>query len=97
LVGLLSFATVALVVGQLRVRRYSGSHLVVQLTVLGRGLYVSRTADGTWLRLLVGGRRACGWPGAASDPPPDIGVREPRRPPGHDPRSGTAEVAPPEA
>ena len=97
LVGLLSFGTVALVLGQLRVRRYSGSHLVAHLTVLGRGLYFTRTADGSWLRLMVRERRACGWPEEAGEPPPDIGVREPRRPPGHGPKSGRAEVAPPDA
>ena len=93
----MAVATAVLVLSQLRVERYSGSHLVAHLTVFGRGVYFSRTADGSWLRLVAGERRRCGWPGEAGDPPPDIGVREPRRPPGHDPKSGAAELAPPDA
>ena len=65
-----------LLLGQLHVGRYSGGQLVAHLTLFGRGIYFSRAADGSWLRLVV---------------------REPRRPPGHDPKSGTAELAPPEA
>jgi hypothetical protein len=93
----LGLVTAALVLSQLRVERYSGSQLVARLTVFGRGVYFSRTPDGRWLRLTLRERRGCGWVGEAGDPPPDIGVREPRRPPGHDPKSGAAELAPPDA
>jgi hypothetical protein len=85
--------------GGLSVRRYSGAHVVAHLAVAGRGLYFSRTPDGIWWRLrLRPCRRRCedrsGW----GDPPPDVGVREPRRPLGPGPLAGTVEVKlPPEA
>jgi hypothetical protein len=98
IVASLAVATAVLVLGQLRVERYSGSHVVAHLTIAGRGVYLARTADGSWLRLVVRERRRrCGWLGDAGEPPPDIGVREPRRPPGHGPKAGTAEAAPPDA
>ncbi len=71
--------------GCLRVRRYSHQHIAARLTVGGRGIYFSRTPDGDWWKLRL--RRHvshCGWPSAGEDPP-DIGVREPRRPFGPDP------------
>lgn len=93
----LGLATAALALSQLRLKRYSGSQLVAHLTVFGRGVDFSHTPDGSWLRLVLRERGRCGWPGEAGDAPPDIGVREPRRPPGRGPKSGTAELAPPEA
>jgi hypothetical protein len=93
----LGLATAAVVLSQLRVKRYSGSQLVAHLTFFGRGVYFSRTPDGSWLRLVLRERGRCGWPGEAGDPPPDIGVREPRRPLGRGPKSGGAELAPPDA
>src|ERR1700722_6256531 len=81
-------ARIVLVTG-LRVRRYSPSHVVAQLTVAGRGLYLSRTSDGTWWRLQL--RRGCParqWP--EPEDPPDIGTREPRRPRGPQPTSSSA-------
>jgi hypothetical protein len=94
----LSLATSATLVatGGLAVRRYSGTHLVGHLVVAGRGLYFSRTADGTWwqLRLRPCGR-ICEDRGSWGDPPPDIGVREPRRPPGPGPLADGAHVDPP--
>ena len=72
--------------GGLSVQRYSPSHVVAQLAIAGRGVYFSRTADGTWWRLRL---RPCGlrcedrsgW----GEPPAGNGVREPRRPLGPGP------------
>ena len=92
-----SFA-VLVATGGLSVRRYSGSHLVAHLAVAGRGLYISRTPDGLWWRVrLRPRRRRCedrsGW----DDPPPDVAVREPRRPLGPEPFSAATELElPPE-
>lgn len=93
----LALATPLLVSGRLRVDRYSGRYLGAHLSLFRRGVYFSRTADGSSLKLMLRERRACGWLGDASDPPPDFGVREPRRPPNRGPHAGTAEVAPPDA
>jgi hypothetical protein len=42
-------AAVAILLGRaLRIRRFSRSHIVAQLTVGGRGVYFSHTADGSW-------------------------------------------------
>lgn len=49
-VSLVAFA-VLIASGGLSVRRYSGSHVVAQLAIGGRGLYFSRTPDGVWWRL----------------------------------------------
>jgi hypothetical protein len=73
--------------GVLRVRRYSRVHVEGRLAVAGRGLFFSRTPDGVWWRLRL---RPCrrvledrnGW----GEPPPEGGVREPRRPLGPPPR-----------
>ena len=83
LVMLGSAAAVAALVGSgaLRVRRYSAVHVDGRLAVAGRGLFFSRTPDGVWWRLRL---RRCrrvledrdGW----GEPPPEGGVREPRRP-----------------
>jgi hypothetical protein len=87
---------VLVVTGGFRVRRYSGTHVVAHLAVAGRGLYVSRTADGTWWRLRVRRRqRACEDRRDWGDPPPDGGVREPRHPLGPDPLAAAIELDPP--
>jgi hypothetical protein len=69
------------------VRRCSPSHIVGEVALRGRGLFFSRTPDGTWWRLRLRARR-CG-AGMASadqdDPPADESVREPRRPRGPGP------------
>ena len=84
--------------GGLSVRRYSGAHVVAHLAVASRGLYFSRTPDGIWWRLrLRPCRRRCedrsGW----GDPPPDVAVREPRRPLGPGPWAAAVDVElPPE-
>ena len=71
----------------LRVKRYSRSHVVARLTIARRGLYVSRTPDGTWWKLRLR-RRVVGCCGPErGDEPPDIGMREPRRPRGPGPAS----------
>jgi hypothetical protein len=73
--------------------RYSKSHVTVELTVAGRGLDLSRTPDGTWWRVRLRARRCSntvGW--EAPEPPPGIGVREPRRPFGPEPLSAAGEV-----
>ncbi len=78
--------------GGLRVRRFSPGHITARLTVDGRGLYFSRTPDGDWWALRL--RRRCPAASMASGPPdepPDIGVREPRRPLGGGP-SGAARL-----
>lgn len=82
--------------GGLRIRRYSGTHWVGHFAIAGRGLYVSRTPDGAWWRLrLRPCRRRCedrsGW----GEPPPDTGVREPRRPLAPAPIRGAAGLQPP--
>lgn len=72
--------------GGLAVKRYSGAHVVAHLAVRGRGLYFSRTPDGVWWRLrLRPCRRVCEDRRACGEPPPDSGVREPRRPLGPGP------------
>ena len=96
-VGLAACVAVAVLtaMGGLRVRRYSGAHVVAHLAVAGRGLYFSRTPDGTWLRLrLRSSRRRCEDRMGGGDPPPDIGVREPRRPLGPGPVAGTVKLDP---
>jgi hypothetical protein len=93
-----AFACLAMLVatGGLRMRRYSGSHLVAHLAVRGRGIYFSRTPDGSWWRLrLRPCRSMCEDRGDWSEPPPDGGVREPRRPLGPGPIAGTFELDPP--
>ena len=100
LLWLLSASLLSLVfltaTGGLSVRRYSGSHVVAQLAVGGRGLYFSRTPDGVWWRLrLRPCRRVCEDRGGWGEPPPDSGVREPRRPPGPGPLAGLVELDPP--
>lgn len=75
----------ALLASAVRVKRYSRRHVVIRLTIGGRGLYFSRTPDGIWCRLRL--RRhtpRCGWP-EPGDEPPDMGVREPRTPQGRGP------------
>ena len=89
-----SLAVVVLTASRgLSVRR-NGSHVVAQLVVGGRGLYFNRTPDGVWWRLRLR-RRACEHRGGWSEPPPDSGVREPRRPPGPGPLTGLVELDPP--
>ena len=83
----------ALVAAGTRVRRYSATHVAVRVTVAGRGLYFSRTPDGTWSRLRLR-RRRCPptsfW--APPEPPPQSGVREPRRPFGPGPSGAAVEL-----
>jgi hypothetical protein len=78
--------------GGLSVRRYSAHHVAGHVSVRGRGLYFSRTPDGAWWRLrLRPCRRRCEDRGSGGEPPPDGGVREPRRP-GPAPVAGAAEL-----
>ena len=73
--------------GVLRVHRYSAVHVDGRLAVAGRGLFFSRTPDGVWWRLrLRPCRRVLEYRGGWGEPPPDGGVREPRRPLGPHPR-----------
>jgi hypothetical protein len=84
--------------GGLSVRRYSGAHVVARLAVAGRGLYFSRTPDGVWWRVrLRPCRRRCDDRSGWSEPPPDVGVREPRQPLGSGPLAGAVEVELPPA
>jgi hypothetical protein len=73
------------------VRRYSSAHTALQVTVRGRGLYYSRTPDGTWWRLRLRKHIPnCPPPVDPGDSGPDIGVREPRRPLGPGPLTGAS-------
>lgn len=66
----------------LSVKRYSAAQLEASLTIRGRGIYFSRTPDGRWFKLRLRPHR-CDWPTTGNEGgPPDIGVREPRRPTG---------------
>ncbi len=79
--------------GGLRVHRFSPGHVTARLTVAGRGLYFSRTPDGDWWALRLRRRcRAASPPPGPADAPPDIGVREPRRPPGSGPVAAGARL-----
>ena len=80
------------------VRRYAPSHVVAEISLAGRGVFFSRTPDGIWWRVRLRARRCtttC--PADWGDPPPDAGVREPRRPPGHGPLNAAAALEPPDA
>lgn len=95
LAGLAATTALAASTGGIRLRRYSARHLAAELTIAGRGLYVSHTPDGTWWRLRLRARRcALEDRGAWGDPPPDIGVREPRPPRGPDPLAAAVELDP---
>jgi hypothetical protein len=86
-------AAVLAATGGLSVRRYSGTHVVARLAIAGHGLYFSRTPDGIWWRLrLRPCRRRCEDRSSWGDPPPDVAVREPRRPLGPGPLAGGVEV-----
>lgn len=78
--------------GGMRLRRYSASRVDAQLTIGGRGFYFSRTPDGAWWRFRLRPRR-CAYEDRSDwgEPPPDAGVREPRRPPGPNPLTAAAE------
>jgi hypothetical protein len=83
LVILGSLAVVAALVGSgmLHVRRYSAVHVDGRLAVAGRGLFFSRTPDGVWWRLrLRSCRHVLEDRDGGGEPPPECGVREPRRP-----------------
>jgi hypothetical protein len=74
--------------GVLRVHRYSPVHVDGRLAVAGRGLFFSRTPDGVWWRLrLRPCRRVLEDRDSWGEPPPEGGVREPRRPIGPPPRA----------
>jgi hypothetical protein len=61
--------------------RYSRGHFTAQFAISGRGIFVSRTPDGTWWKLRFGQRDcACTYPSDWGEQPPDSGVREPRSP-----------------
>jgi hypothetical protein len=61
--------------------RFSKGHFTVQFAIRDRGLYFSRTPDGTWWKIRLRTRDCeCVYPSDWGDPPPDIGVREPRAP-----------------
>jgi hypothetical protein len=80
------------------VRRYSPSHVVGEVSLAGRGLSVSRTPDGIWWRVRLGGRRCTTtYPADWGDAPPDAGVREPCDPPGRGPLNAAAALEPPDS
>jgi hypothetical protein len=79
------------------VHRYSPGHVVGEVAVRGRGLFFSRTPDGSWWRVRLRARRCTTtYPADWGDPPPDAGVREPRRPPGSGPLSATVKLERPD-
>jgi hypothetical protein len=94
--ALVAAVALAATTGGIRIRRYSAAHVDLRLTIAGRGLYLSHTPDGTWWRFRLRPRR-CGFEDRSGwgDPPPDIGVREPRRPRGPQPLSAAVELDPP--
>jgi hypothetical protein len=71
------------------VRRFSPVHLEARVTPRGRGLFFSRTPDGSWWALRLR-RRRCDGPQWFGDPPPDAGVRELVLPLGPRPGRGAA-------
>src|SRR4051812_27826166 len=79
-----------------RVRRYSRRHIAGEIAIRGRGLFFSRTPDGTWWRLRLRARR-CSSTGSGDwgEGPPDGGIREPRRPPGPGPLGAGVKLQPP--
>ena len=82
--------------GTLAVRRYSGRHLVAHLAFTGRGMYLSWGPEGMLWRLRSRPwRRGCEPLGSWGEPPPDSGVREPRRPLGPGPLADGIELDPP--
>lgn len=73
--------------------RYSRAHIVGRVALGGRGLFFSRTPDGTWWRLRLRARRCeTTAPPDWGDAPPDGGVREPRRPPGPGPLTASVKL-----
>ena len=94
LAALVVIALVAGLAGGLRLRRFSPGHITARLTGSGRGIYFSRTPDGDWWALRLRRRRCqAAFPATGpADESPDIGVREPRRPPGGGPVAGAARL-----
>jgi hypothetical protein len=79
----------------LTVRRYSPRHVIAEVAVRGRGLFLSRTPDGTWWRVRLRSRRCTTtFPADWGDAPPDAAVREPRRPPDRGPLGAAAAEIP---
>lgn len=67
--------------GSLSVRRHSRHHVTAHVAIGQRGLFFNRTPDGAWWRLrLRPCDRRCEDRTDWGEPPPDAGVREPRRP-----------------
>jgi hypothetical protein len=88
-------ASTALVAMSVRVRRYFPGHLTLQATLAGRGLYFTRTPDGTWWAIRLRRRRcrlACWRPGDSGSE--GTGVREPRRPLGPGPLAASDALDP---
>ena len=87
--------TAALLAASLRVRRYFPGHVTVQATIAGRGLYVTRTPDGSWWAIRLRPRRCrpeVSWPDDLG--PETGGVREPRRPIGPGPLAAADAIDP---
>jgi hypothetical protein len=63
------------------ITRFSPTHVEASASFRGRGLFFSRTADGTWWALRLR-KRQCTDPLPPTDPSSAGGVREPRRPDG---------------
>jgi len=91
-----AFAFGVVVANAVSVRRYARHHLAGEVALRGRGLFFSRTPDGTWWRLRLRARRCTTtYPADWGDAPPDGGVREPRRQPGLGPLAASVKLQPP--
>jgi hypothetical protein len=91
-----AFAFGVVVANAVGVRRYARHHLAGEIAPGGRGLFFSRTPDGTRWRLRLRPLRcSTTYPADWGDAPPDGGVREPRRPPGLGPLTASVKLQPP--
>jgi hypothetical protein len=78
-----------------QVRRYSRTHMIAQVALRGRGLFFSRTPDGTWWKLRLRARKpTCSERWDPGDTDDGCGVREPRRPRGPLPTIGAGDRDP---
>ena len=91
-----AFTSGVVVANAVSVRRYARHQLAGEVALGGRGLFFSRTPDGTWWRLRRRARRcSTTYPADWGDAPPAGGVREPRRPPGLGPLQASVKLQPP--
>ena len=88
-------SAIAVLAASLRVHRYSRGHVTVRATLAGRGLYISRTPDGTWWAVRLRRRRCAPLSWLSEDAGPEgSGVREPRPPRGPGPLAAADAIDP---